>query len=177
MKANVWGAIHGEKVFIPIMLKQDTECHIVNTSSVAGLLDLNGMSAYHTSKFATVGLSESTYLDLQFETDKIKMSVFCPGFIQTDLDNCERHRPMIYENDMSQTYYQSVLYEEEEKQKHKVIKGGIPIDKIGEVIFKAIEEERFYILTHPELNPLIGLRVKNMFEGGSPSMDVIKGVK
>ena len=177
MKANVWGAIHGEKVFIPIMLKQDTECHIVNTSSVAGLLDLNGMSAYHTSKFATVGLSESTYLDLQFETDKIKMSVFCPGFIQTDLDNCERHRPMIYENDMSQTYYQSDLYEEEEKQKHKVIKGGIPIDTIGEVIFKAIEEERFYILTHPELNSLIGLRVKNMFEGGSPSMDVIKGVK
>ncbi len=69
------------------------------------------------------------------------------------------------------------MYEEEEKQKHKVIKGGIPIDTIGEVIFKAIEEERFYILTHPELNSLIGLRVKNMFEGGSPSMDVIKGVK
>jgi len=177
MKANVWGAIHGEKVFIPIMLKQDTECHIVNTSSVAGLLDLNGMSAYHTSKFATVGLSESTYLDLQCETDKIKMSVFCPGFIKTDLDNCERHRPKIYENDMSQPYYQSDLYKEEEEQKHKVIKNGTSIDTVGAVIFKAIEEETFYILTHPELNPLIGLRVKNMFEGGSPSMSVIKGVK
>ncbi|MBZ9607560.1 SDR family NAD(P)-dependent oxidoreductase [Clostridium estertheticum] len=177
MKANVWGIIHGEKVFIPIMLKQDTECHIVNTSSVAGLLDLNGMSAYHTSKFAAVGLSESTYLDLQCETDKIKMSVFCPGFIQTDLDNCERHRPDIYKNDMSQPYYQSDLYKEEEQKKHKVIKGGIPIDTIGATIFKAIEEEKFYILTHLELNPLIGLRVKNMFEGGSPSMNVIKGVK
>ena len=177
MKTNVGGAIHGEKVFIPIMLKQDTECHIVNTSSVAGLLDLNGMSAYHTSKFATVGLSESTYLDLQCQTDKIKMSVFCPGFIQTDLDNCERHRPKEYENDMNLPYYQSDVYEEEEKQKHKVIKGGIPIDTIGEVIFKAIEEEKFYILTHPKLNPLIALRVKNMFEGGRPSMNVIKGIK
>ena len=177
MKANVWGAIHGEKVFIPLMLKQNTDCHIVNTSSVAGLLDLNGMSAYHTSKFACVGLSESTYLDLQCATDKIKMSVFCPGFIQTDLDNCERHRPEIYQNDMSQPYYQSPLYQEEEAQKHKVIKGGMPIDTIGATIFKAIEDEKFYILTHPELNPLIGLRVKNMFEGGSPSMNVIRGIK
>lgn len=177
MKVNVWGVIHGEKVFIPIMLKQDTDCHIVNTSSVAGLIDLNGMSAYHTSKFATVGLSESTYLDLQCATDKIKMSVFCPGFIQTDLDNCERHRPKIYENDMSQPYYQSDLYKEEEKQKHKVIKNGMSIDTIGSTVFKAIEEEQFYILTQLELNPLIRLRVKNVLEGGSPSMDVIRGIK
>ena len=177
MKANVWGAIHGEKVFIPIMLKQNTDCHIVNTASVAGLLDLNGMSAYHTSKFACVGLSESTYLDLQCATDKIKMSVFCPGFIQTDLDNCERHRPEIYKNDMSQPYYQSDLYAQEEAQKHKVIKNGMPIDTIGVAIFKAIEDEQFYILTNPELNPLIGLRIKNMFDGGGPSMNVIRGIK
>jgi len=177
MKANVWGVIHGQKAFIPIMLKQNTECHIVNTSSVAGLLNMNGISAYHTSKFATVGLSESTYLDIQCETDKIKMSVFCPGFIQTDLDNCERHRPKIYENDMNQSYYQSDLYKEGEKQKHKVINDGMPIDEIGATIFKAIEEEKFYILTHPELNPLIGLRVRNMFDGVSPSMNAIKGIK
>ena len=105
------------------------------------------------------------------------MSVFCPGFIQTDLDNCERHRPDRYKNDMSEAYYQSDVYEQSEKQKHKVIKGGMPIDTIGATIFKAIEEEKFYILTHPELNPLIGLRVKNMFEGGSPSMDLIRGIK
>ncbi len=177
MKSNVWGIIHGQKAFIPIMLKQDTECHIVNTSSVAGLLNLNGMSAYHTSKFASVSLSESTYLDLQCETDKIKMSVFCPGFIQTDLDNCERHRPEIYKNDMSQPYYQSDLYKKEEQQKHKVIKSGMSIDTIGSTIFNAIEEEKFYILTQSELNPLIALRVKNVFEGGSPSMDVIRGIK
>jgi NAD(P)-dependent dehydrogenase (short-subunit alcohol dehydrogenase family) len=177
MKSNVWGAIHGEKVFIPIMLKQDTDCHIVNTSSVAGLLHLNGMSAYHTSKFACVGLTESTYLDLQCTTDKIKMSVFCPGFIQTDLDNCERHRPERYKNDMSQPFYQSELYKEEEAQKHKVIRGGMPIDTIGATIFKAIEDETFYILTHPELNPLIGLRIKNMFEGGRPSMNLLRGLK
>lgn len=177
MKSNVGGIIHGEKVFIPMMLAQDTECHIVNTSSVAGLLHLNGMSAYHTSKYASVGLTESTYLDLQCETDKIKMSVFCPGFIQTDLDNCERHRPEIYANDMSQPYYRSDLYRAEEQQKHKVIAGGIPIDTIGATIFTAIEDEVFYILTQPDLNPLIRLRVQNMFDGGGPSMSAITGVK
>ena len=78
---------------------------------------------------------------------------------------------------MSQSYYQSDLYKEEEKQKHKVIKGGMSIDTIGATIFKTIEEEKFYILTHSDLNPLIGLRVKNVFEGGSPSMNVIRGVK
>ena len=177
MKSNVWGIIHGEKVFIPMMLAQDTECHIVNTSSVAGLLHLNGMSAYHTSKYASVGLSESTYLDLQCVTDKIKMSVFCPGFIQTDLDNCERHRPEIYDNDMSQPYYRSDLYRAEEAQKHKVITGGMPIDTVGSTIFKAIEDEVFYILTHSDLNPLIALRVQNIFDGKGPSMKVITGVK
>ncbi len=177
MKSNVWGAIHGEKVFIPIMLKQDTDCHIVNTSSLAGLVALNGISAYHTSKFATVGLTESTYLDLQCVTKKIKMSVFCPGFIQTDLDNCERHRPERFKNDLSQPYYQSEMYQEEEALKHKVIRNGIPIDTIGPTIFKAIEDEKFYILTHLESNPLIGLRVKNMFEDKGPSMEVLGGLK
>ena len=177
MKTNVWGVIHGEKAFIPVMLEQDTPCHIVNTSSVAGLLDLSGMSAYHTSKFATVGLTESTYLDLQCETDKIKMSVFCPGFIQTDLDNCERHRPETYANDMSQPYHQSDLYRFEEEQKHKLIQGGIAVDTIGATIFEAIEEERFYVLTQSELNPLIALRSDNILNDGSPSMAALRGVK
>lgn len=177
MRVNVGGVVNGQKVFIPIMLKQGTECHIVNTSSVAGLLHSNGMSAYHTSKFATVGLSESTYLDLQCETDKIKMSVFCPGFIKTDLDNCEKHRPKAFENDMNEPYYQSESYRKGEEMKHKVIQDGVSVDMVGPAIFKAIEEEEFYILTHPELNQLIELRIKNIFSGGSPSMDFIKGIK
>jgi NADP-dependent 3-hydroxy acid dehydrogenase YdfG len=177
MRVNVGGIVNGQKAFIPIMLKQGTECHIVNTSSVAGLLNLNGMSAYHTSKFATIGLSESTYLDLQCETDKIKMSVFCPGFIATDLDNCERHRQKEFANDMSEPYYQSELYKKEEEMKHKGIQGGVSADIVAPAIFKAIEEEEFYILTHPYLNPLIELRIKNMFNGGSPSMDPIRGIK
>lgn len=177
MKVNVWGIIHGEKAFIPTMLKQDTECHIINTASAAGLLSLDGMSAYHTSKFAAVALSESTYLDLQCVTDKIKMSVFCPGFVQTDLNNCERHRPKDYENDSNDEYYQSDSYKEEEEQKHKVIQNGIPVDEVGATIFEAIEEEKFYILTHPEINFLIGLRTRNILEGGNPSIDDIRGIK
>ncbi|ADL50757.1 SDR family NAD(P)-dependent oxidoreductase [Clostridium cellulovorans] len=177
MKVNVWGIIHGEKAFIPIMLKQDTECHIINTASAAGLLSLDGMSAYHTSKFAAVALSESTYLDLQCVTDKIKMSVFCPGFIQTDLNNCERHRPKDYDNDMEDEYYHSDSYKAKEEQKHKVIQNGIPVDMVGATIFEAIEEEKFYILTHPEINPLIGLRTRNILEGGNPSIKDIVGVK
>lgn len=169
---NVYGIIHGLKAFIPIMFKQDTPCHIVNTSSVAGLLTTQNMVAYHTTKHAAVALSEATNYSLQAMNSKIKMSVFCPGFVQTDLDNCDRHRPERFKIDPNEAYYESEAYKAGIERGHYVINTGLPIDSIRQSVFIAIEEEQFYILTHPQYNPIIGKRVKDMIEGQNPDVSV-----
>lgn len=55
---NLWGVIHGIRTFVPLMLKQNTECHMINTASVAGLLSLPYISIYHATKHAVVSITE-----------------------------------------------------------------------------------------------------------------------
>lgn len=172
--ANLNSMIYGIKEFIPIMLKQNTPCHIVNTSSVAGLLTTPSMTAYHTTKHAAVAFTESVNYQLQAMNANIKMSVFCPGFVQTDLDNCDRHRPDRYKIDPNNPYYESKSYKEGIERGHHVIKTGMPIDSIAMSVFTAIEEEQFYILTHPQYLPVIGLRVKNILEGKNPDYRIFQ---
>ena len=76
---NLWGVIHGVKVFTPLMLAQNTECLIVNTSSAAGLGVGSDSAPYWVTKHAVVALSESLYITLQQRTSLIKVSVLCPG--------------------------------------------------------------------------------------------------
>lgn len=100
---NVWGVIHGVRVFVPIMLRQDTPCHVVNTASVAGLLSVPAMGIYCVSKHAVVTLSECLYHDLAERGSKIGVSVLCPAYVPTGIIDSERNRPALLRNptDMS----------------------------------------------------------------------------
>lgn len=82
---NLWGVIHGVKVFTPLMLAQNTECHIINTSSAAGLIAGGGSAPYAVTKHAVVALSESLYLTLEQRNSQIKVSVLCPGLVRTNI--------------------------------------------------------------------------------------------
>lgn len=171
--SNLSSVAYGLNVFIPIMEKQGTDCHIVNTASAAGLLTAQVMPAYHMTKFGNVGLSESTYLKLQEVNSKIKMSVYCPGYIQTDLHNCDTRRPERFERN-DDPYYQSPAYMQAYKINEHVIKTGIPAASVGMTVFQGIEDEKFYILSHPAYMPLIGLRVKTILDGNNPDINVFK---
>lgn len=174
MQSNLYSILYGLKVFVPIMEKQDTDCHIVNTASVAGLLSTAGMPTYHMTKFGNIGLSESINYQLQEKGSKIKMSVFCPGFVQTDLHNCDKRRPEKFKIDWEDPYYQSESYKEGYIKNTHVITTGIPIDSIGMSVFQAIEDEQFYILTHPQYLPIIGMRVKNVLDMKNPDVNFFK---
>jgi NADP-dependent 3-hydroxy acid dehydrogenase YdfG len=170
---NVNGLVYGAKAFIPTMLKQDREAYIVNTASVAGLLTSPGLTIYHTTKHAAVALTESMYYDLQAMNSKIKMSVFCPGFVQTDLHNSYRHRPERFAADPQvDPYYATESYKRTLDVARHLIETGMPIDTIASTVFAAIEQEKFYITTHPEYEPIIGLRTKNILEGKNPDVSV-----
>ena len=130
MHINVLQHVYFMKLVIPIMRKQGTPCHICNTASVAGVITSNGMPAYHATKHAAVALAESVSMDLECVGANIKMSVFCPGFIQTDLHHSERHRPEQYK-DESDPYYTSPEYYMGQKTAERVIVTGKRVDFVG----------------------------------------------
>ena len=171
---NVMAQVYAMHEAIPIMMKQGTECHIVNVASVAGVITSIGISAYHMSKHASVALAESVMYDLQAAGAKIGMSVYCPGFVQTDLHNYERHRPERYAKG-DDPYYKSEAYQKVLLRATQAVTTGMPIDSAGMSVFTAIEDDQFYILTHPIYFPLIGVRCRDILEGRTPSINNLPG--
>ena len=95
---NLWGVVHGVRLFTPMMLaaaKADPAWrgHIINTASMAGLLAAPNMGIYNVSKHAVVSLSETLYQDLSLVTDQIGASVLCPFFVPTGINQSHRNRP------------------------------------------------------------------------------------
>lgn len=170
---NFLSHVYFMKLVIPIMLEQKTHCNICNVCSVAGLITSNGMPAYHATKHAAVALSESVSYDLQAIDADISISVYCPGFVQTDLHRYERHRPAQY-TDTTDPYYTSEAFYKGQKTAENVIKTGMPIDSVGMRVFNAIEEDQFYILTHPIYSTLIGKRVTDMLAGKGPDIVALR---
>jgi NAD(P)-dependent dehydrogenase (short-subunit alcohol dehydrogenase family) len=169
---NLMGVVHGIRSFLPVMIEQDTEAHIVNTASLAGLIPSSAL--YGTTKFAVVGLSESTYLELQRGGHKPKMSVLCPGFVDTNIIDSERNRPAEFTD---QTPRPAPPDEAFRKSFSELLKNSLSPREVGKHVLAAIREERFYILTHPEWNPLIEQRMKDILSGNNPTLRPLPGAE
>ena len=89
---NLWGVIHGVRTFVPAMLAQGDECHVVNTASVAGLLSPQLMGVYNVSKHGVVTLTETLYQDLRVTGARIGVSLLCPAFVPTGIAQSHRNR-------------------------------------------------------------------------------------
>jgi short-subunit dehydrogenase len=162
---NLWGVIHGVKIFTPMMMAQNTECHIVNTSSSAGLI-VGGFSApYSVTKHAVVALSESLHLALQQRRSLVKVSVLCPGTVHTNIVDVERHRPAEMRNE-------PIALTPEMQARldafRNVVKSSMSPDRVAEMVFEAIVKEQFYILTHPEWTEVIQLRTDSLLRMENP---------
>jgi NAD(P)-dependent dehydrogenase (short-subunit alcohol dehydrogenase family) len=165
MGVNLWGVIHGVKVFTPLMLAQNTECHIVNTASGAGLVTGGFSAPYSVTKHAVVALSESLYLTLQQRNSLVKVSVLCPGMVKTDIVNVERHRPVELKNEPAPL---SPEMQAGRDALAALVAAGMPPRQVADMVFDAIEREQFYILTHPEWIELIRLRTSKLLEMQNP---------
>ena len=169
LDVNVKGVLHGIKAFVPRMIEQGTECRIVNTASIAGLLTVENSPAYVASKFAALSLTEVLDLQLQAEGSKVKAHVICPAIVQTDLDNCLRHRdPATFDAD--DPYYRSEDYIRRFEVVTKSMPGGLPVDAAVETIISELEKGTFYILTHPLYNPAITGRTAAIVAGTRPTL-------
>lgn len=169
MGVNVWGVIHGIRVFVPIMLEQDTECHIVNTGSTGGLVSTPNDAIYTMTKHGVVALSETIRLRLAKEKTKIKVSVLCPGFTNTQLVEAARNRPTELQDD-SEVKPLSPQEEQRIQTMHQVLQEGMPPSQVADYVVNAIREEKFYIWTHPEFKQEVEARMQNILQERNPEL-------
>lgn len=148
---NLWGVIHGVRLFTPMMLeaaKQDPhyQGHIVNTASMAGLLTPPNMGIYNVTKHAVVSLTETLYQDLKLVSDQVSASVLCPYFVPTGINNSERNRPDALK---PQVVTQSQLIGQAMSNK-AVSSGKVSAAQVAQMVFDAMLADQFYIYSHPK---------------------------
>ena len=168
MDVNLWGVIHGIRAFVPRMLAQDTEGHIVNTASIAGLTSGPGLGIYKVTKYGVVTLSETLYHELALRGAKVKVSVLCPGFVKTRIMDGARNRPARLQNDPAEVKMgpESVALIQFMLQ---AVEAGMSPEQVADIAFQAIRDETFYILTHPETKEAIRVRMEDMLQERNPT--------
>jgi NAD(P)-dependent dehydrogenase (short-subunit alcohol dehydrogenase family) len=158
---NLWGVIYAIKVFIPIMLNQLTECHIVNVASFAGLIDGPGHAIYKVTKQGIISLSETLYHDLASRQSRVGVSVLCPGFVKTDILSSERNRPPELQNAPDEVIM-SLEIEAFRLFLKQGLESGIPVEQIADALIAAIRNNQLYVLTHPQGIDVVKARTENI---------------
>ena len=164
---NLWSVIYGVQKFVPQMLKQDTECHIVNTASMAGLMGGTTNACYSVTKFGVVALTENLYQDLLAANAKIGVSVLCPGFVNTNIFDSGRNRPDHLSNaeaEAQPTPEQAARIE----MFKEILRTGMQPEDLANIVFDAIRENRLFILTHDSFKPFVTERANNIVNGVNP---------
>lgn len=161
---NLMGVVYGVQTFVPVMLEQGEGGHVVNTASLAGLI--NGAGIYGVSKQACVGLTESLWRELQETGSGVGASVLCPGWVRTRIMESDRNR--------KEAPRESAEIPADVAARAEIVKGliqaGQDPDDVGRTVARAIQDDTFYILTHPHWNNVIQHRFENILEGRAPTM-------
>jgi NAD(P)-dependent dehydrogenase (short-subunit alcohol dehydrogenase family) len=162
---NLWGVIHGVRVFVPVMLTQDAECHIVNTSSMAGLLSSPGLGAYNVAKHGVVTLSETLHHELAERGAKVKVSVLCPGIVNTRIMESARTRP----GGLPATEPLDPASAARWEALRRLVPEGMPPAQVADAVFDALRKDQFYILTHPEGKEAVRMRMEDILQERGPT--------
>jgi len=167
---NLWGVIHGVRLFTPMMLaaaRADPgwRGHVVNTASMAGLLTPPNMGIYNTGKHAVVALTETLYQDLRLVTSQVGASVLCPHFVPTAITRSGRNRPAALAG-QARTRSQVVG---EAMSERAVRSGRISAAEVAQMVFDAVAQDRFYIYSHPKVMAAVQARAEAIVRGSNPA--------
>lgn len=169
---NVMGVAHGVRAFTPLMLAAEKadpayRGHIVNTASMAGLLNPPNMGVYNASKHAVVALTETLYQDLALVSDRVHAHVLCPYFVPTGITRSERNRPPDLHDPgagptRSQLIGQAMIDQ-------AVAKGRVTAAQVAQFVFDACAENRFYVFSHPKALGGVQTRLEDILSPRNPS--------
>jgi NAD(P)-dependent dehydrogenase (short-subunit alcohol dehydrogenase family) len=162
---NLMSVVNGIRSFVQLMLKQDCECHVVNTASAAGLVSMPLTSVYNVSKHGVVTLSETLFHDLRLANAKVGVSVLCPAFVPTNIGSSERNRPPELTQRTPPTPSQIAARERSEKA---VGSGRLSAAEVARMTFDAVRHNRFYVITHPKMLGSVELRLQDILAQRNP---------
>ena len=161
---NLHGVIHGVRAFVPRMLDGGEEGHVVNTSSVAGLVATPGNAVYGVSKAAVVALTESLQLELEQRDAPLRASVLCPGLVRTNILDAQRNRPEALRNPEPPREGSGRA-----RTRAAMESSGMPPAEVAAQVVEAIRAQRFWILTHDDIDPWVRQRAERLLTRTNPS--------
>jgi NAD(P)-dependent dehydrogenase (short-subunit alcohol dehydrogenase family) len=169
MGVNLWGVIYGVKYFVPRMVAQGTEGHVVNTASMAGLTSGPGLGIYGVTKHGVVSLSETMFHELRLTGSQIGVSVLCPGFVRTNIMDSQRNRPAELQNPPGRERVFPGGEQIAEIMRQR-LEQGMPPAEVAQKVFEAVRDRKFYILPHPQLKRLAETRMADILEERDPTL-------
>ncbi|HPG25482.1 MAG: SDR family NAD(P)-dependent oxidoreductase [Spirochaetaceae bacterium] len=155
LRVNLWGVIHGLDVFLPIFRRQGGPAHIVNTSSIAGVISgLPCIGPYAVSKVGVVSISETLRIELAQEGSPIRVSVLLPENTNTGVMDSERNRPGERETrseagELFRTTVKAAFTQP----------GALEPDEVARRTLEAMEAGRFWIFSHHTMGELLEARL------------------
>jgi NAD(P)-dependent dehydrogenase (short-subunit alcohol dehydrogenase family) len=159
---NLWGVIHGIRAFLPILMQQG-EGHIVNTSSMAGLIP-GASPPYDATKHAVVAISEDLYKAVRSMRIDVGVSVLCPGIVTTQLLDADRNWPA----SLGQTPPAAAAYAAIEPHVRRTVAAGMAPAAVADLVAKAVASGRFWIFTHPDFTGIAQRRWQSIAVGKDP---------
>ena len=163
---NLWGTIHGVRAFVPRMLEAAAgdagyRGHVVNTASMAGLVDPPLTGPYNVAKHAVVSLSETLHQDLSLVGDRVGCSVLCPSWVGTGIARSERNRATPTPATRSAAVGRALV-------EKAVASARLTAADVAELTFAAVAERRFWILPHPQALDGVRARSDALLAGEAP---------
>jgi NAD(P)-dependent dehydrogenase (short-subunit alcohol dehydrogenase family) len=160
---NLWGVIHGHRVFLPKMIEQG-EGHVVNTASMAG--HMPGHSAYTASKWGVVGITLGLYHQMNETHPNIGVSCLCPGWVNTEIAKSDRNRPecaagnpLTERTDEQEARWQFVV---------EALASGMPPAEVADMVHDAVMNDTFWIFTDMGMVKMLDDKHESITENRNP---------
>ena len=163
---NLWGIIHGLRVFLPGLKAQD-EGHVVVTASVAGLTSYPGTGPYNATKHAAVAIAETLYAELDEAASHVGVSCLCPGMVSTRIYESDRNRP----KELTEELPPGATAEQLEALRNlmaEMFSGGVPASQVAALVFQAIVRGEFWVYTDGMFEEPIRARHRSIEQGSEP---------
>jgi NAD(P)-dependent dehydrogenase (short-subunit alcohol dehydrogenase family) len=154
---NLWGVIHGIQSFLPILKANEEGGHIVNTSSMAGLMGAPNLGSYTLTKFGVLGLTEVLAIELEQDGSKVGATVLCPGTIHTNIGTSNRNRPSGNQGNLNDVD----ISQEGAEVDMSAFRWMVPVE-VGAIVVDAIKHGELYAITHPEWWPQLEQRFQGI---------------
>ncbi|MBM36980.1 MAG: SDR family NAD(P)-dependent oxidoreductase [Actinomycetota bacterium] len=171
---SLWGVIHGLHHFLPHLIEAE-ESHVMSTASVAGLMAVPGLAPYNAAKFGVVAIMETLHHELARDEDaNVGVSVLCPGVVRTNIATAQRNRPEHLRRQSNDAGSASAKAPEEARSRNAAIaaalENGMDPGEVAAKVIGAMYDNRFWVLSHPELLAEVNHRNQELANLENPTL-------